>query len=71
MSALSSTESLVSSTHRAILGGLLSIFAIIGIGWVIRAIPSGNYVVGLAAVLLAVGAASWIGYLFVEGYREG
>lgn len=70
MTAQSSTESLVASTHRAILGGLLSIFAIIGIGWVIRAFPSGNYVLGLVAVLLAVGATSWIGYLFLEGYRE-
>lgn len=71
MSAQSSTETLAASVHRAILGGILAIFAIIGIGSVINAVPSGGYVVGLAAVLLAVGATSWIGYLFVEGYRGG
>jgi hypothetical protein len=69
MSATSSTETLVASIHRAILGGFLAIFAIIGIGWVIRAFPSGNYVLGLVAALLAVGTAYWIGYLFLEGYR--
>ena len=69
MSSTSSTETLAASTHRAILGGLLAIFAIFGIGWGIRAFPSGNYILGAVAALLAIGAMSWIGYLFMEGYR--
>jgi hypothetical protein len=66
----SSSETLAASIHRAVLGGLLAIVAVFAVGSIIRAFPAGNYVVGVVAVLVAVGTVSWIVHLFVDGYRE-
>jgi hypothetical protein len=70
MSSSSGTKTLAASTHRAILGGLLAIVAVFAVGWIIRALPAGNYGVGVVAVLFAVGTVSWIVHLFMHGYRE-
>jgi uncharacterized membrane protein HdeD (DUF308 family) len=70
MSSSSRTETLAASIHRAVLGGLLAIVAVFAVGWIFRALPAENYVVGVVAVLLAVGTVSWIVHLFVDGYRE-
>jgi hypothetical protein len=69
MPSLSGIETLAASTHRAVLGGLLAIVAVFAVGWTIRALPAENYVVGVVAVLLAVGTVSWIVHLFVNGYK--
>jgi predicted lipid-binding transport protein (Tim44 family) len=66
----SETEGLLGSLRRALLGGLLGIIAIISIGITIRALPSGDYLVGVGSAALAVGAVSWIVHLFVTGYRS-
>ncbi|GAA0468879.1 hypothetical protein MUK72_06890 [Halococcus dombrowskii] len=66
----SGTEGLLGSLRRALLGGLLGIIAIISIGVAMRALPSGNYLVGVGSATLAVGAVAWIVSLFDTGYRS-
>ncbi|EMA45634.1 hypothetical protein C448_07352 [Halococcus morrhuae DSM 1307] len=66
----SGTEGLLGSLRRALLGGLLGIIALVSIGIAIRALPSGNYLVGVGSAALAVGAVAWIVSLFVTGYRS-
>ncbi|WP_256684219.1 hypothetical protein [Halococcus qingdaonensis] len=66
----SGIEGLLGSLRRALLGGLLGIIAIVSIGITLRALPSGEYLVGVGAAVLAVGTVAWIVSLFVTGYRS-
>ena len=66
----SGSGKLLGSIRRSLLGGLVGILALVLIGVAVRALPSGNYLVGGVSGVLAIGAIVWIGYLFVTGYRE-
>ena len=67
----SAVDTLFGSVHRAVLGGLVGIIALVFIGVTMRAVSSGNYLVGAVSGVLAAGAIAWVGYLFVDGYRDG
>ena len=67
----SGSRKLLGSVRRSLLGGLVGILALVLIGVAVRALPSGNYLVGGLSGVLAVGAIVWVGYLFVEGYHDG
>jgi Na+-translocating ferredoxin:NAD+ oxidoreductase RnfE subunit len=66
----SAFDTLASSVHRALLGGLLAILALVALGWIARLIGDGSYLPGAVGALVAVGAAYWILSLFREGLRE-
>ncbi|WP_435076511.1 hypothetical protein [Halococcus sp. AFM35] len=67
----SAVDTLFGSVHRAVLGGLVGIIALAFVGLAARALSSGNYLVGGSSGVLAAGAIAWVGYLFVDGYRDG
>lgn len=64
----SSTDALAASLHRSILGVLLAILALVGLSIAVNA--DGNLLMAVAGAVAAVGAVLWIGWLFVEGYRD-
>lgn len=66
----SSREKLYSSTHRAILGVLLTIACSMGIGLVGNGIYISNIIYIIAGLVIVVTSAYWIGHLFFEGLRE-
>ncbi len=74
MSQSNAVEQLASSFHRSILGALLALVGIVGIGLLRRTNfqfgTTENLLLGVVGIALAGGAVIWIGYLFVEGFRE-
>ncbi|MFC6960847.1 hypothetical protein [Halocatena marina] len=68
-----STESdagtLASSLHRSILGFGLAVLGILGVG-LARQLLTGEYLVGVAGVGIALGAGYWILSLFLEGLHD-
>jgi len=69
--ASSAFEEALSGLHRGVLGVLTAFLGMTAYGVAIRAFPSGDYLVGVAAALGAVLATVFVVFLFVEGLREG
>ncbi|KTG27219.1 hypothetical protein [Haloferax profundi] len=63
-------DQLVSSVHRAILGGLLAVVGIIAFGTTSRALGSGQFVLGLVSLGVLVGCIFWVLSLLEEGLKE-
>ena len=64
-------EEAVSSIHRGVLGVLTALLGMQAYGVTIRALPSGDYLVGVVAAVVCLFAVALVGFLFVEGWREG
>ena len=66
----SETDRFVAAAHRAILGVLLALAAVIGLGLLRSGVDDGNVLFGIAGLAIAVLAIGWIVALFREGLRE-
>lgn len=66
-----STERLAESIERTFLGVTLALLVIVSAGTASGSLRDGNLLLALPLVLLALGAALAVVYLFVDGVREG
>lgn len=65
----SDARTLASSLHRSILGFGLAVLGLLGVG-LARQLLTGDYLVGVAGVVIALGAGYWVLSLFLDGLRE-
>lgn len=70
MAEQSSLEALAASLHRSVLGAMLAVVLLVTIGWGVNTLVVHQNPLGLLSLLVGLGAAYWIGSLFVEGLRE-
>lgn len=77
MSTLTPIQSLVDSTHRAILGFLLAVVALVTFGYGASAFSTATATTPLETLLLpalsllvCLGAVAWIISLFIQGARR-
>ena len=64
-------EEAVSSIHRGVLGVLTALLGMLAYGVAIRALPNGNFLLGGVAAVVCLFAVALVGFLFVEGLRDG